>query len=439
MFLRRPRAWFRLARHDVRSSLPAAIQAIMQNGLLQRAFEEALLPPFLFPAIASNRPWAGNLGDTGTFTRAGLLAPVVTPLTVGNDPAAATYTIEQYSATMNQFGNSVDTNLLQSAMSLASKFIEDNQQLAVNAGQSLNRIARNKLYAGYSAGLTWVPAGGGTSVTWVVNDATGFDTVLVNGVKTAVSAGNPLAVLINGVANTVTGCVLGTNTLTLGTSVAITTGWTVQAANYSQRILGGTAKVTRFNLAAGDVATLKMFRLAVARLRSMGVPTVNGNYVAHIDATTEQQLYSDADFKQALTGRIDSVVYRDLSIGTFVGIDWVRNIEAPTTTDGGAGANLLIHRPIVVGAGALIAAPFANMGSLLQDVEGPHGAVEMISPADNISVAHIIRPPQDKLQQIVSSSWSWVGDFAVPTDVTALGGTDPALFKRGVVLEHTDS
>jgi hypothetical protein len=47
------RRWFDLARFDVRSTLPAAIREVMQNGLLDRTFQDALMPEFLFPAIAT--------------------------------------------------------------------------------------------------------------------------------------------------------------------------------------------------------------------------------------------------------------------------------------------------------------------------------------------------------------------------------------------------
>lgn len=424
------RRMFRLDRHDVRSSLPATIQAILQNGLLYRAFEDALSPDFLYAATASSRPWGGSVGDTSTFTKPGLLTPVTTPLVVGNDPAAATYSIEQYSATMNQYGNSMDTNLLQSSMALASKFIEDNTLLAVNAGQSLNRVARNKLYAAYGGGRTWATSVV-TSTTIAVNDTTGFGTVLVNGVPTAVSVTNPLPITVNGVANTVVS-VNSATSLTLGTSITTAVGQTVLANNAPVSVRNGAA-TSRYGIATTDLATAALFRTAVARLRSMAVPTVNGNYVAHIDATTEAELFADADFKQAYQGRGDSEVFQEMSIGTFLGIDWVRNIEAPTTTDGGSTQNLTIHRPIVFGGGALIAAPFENMGTLLADVNTGAGSIELIGPSAGVQVAHIVRPPLDKLQQVVSSSWSWVGDFAVPSDS---GTGDAALYKRGVVIEH---
>lgn len=425
---RRMAAAFHLARHDVRSSLPAAIQAIMQNGLLYRAFEDALAPEFLFPSIATPRPWQGNVGDTGTFTRAGLLAPVTTPLVVGNDPNAATYSVEQYSLTMNQYANTVDTNMLQSAMTLASKFVEDAQTLAINAGQSLNRIARNKLYAAYRGGQSWVvTAQGSASTTCVVDDATGFSTVMVNGVPTAVSGTNPLTVTVAGSANTVTAVNLGTNTVTLGTAVTQVVGDAVVSAAAPTVVRAG-ARATAKAITSGDVATMALFRSAVQRLRSMNVPTVNGNYVAHIDATTEAELFADSDFKSAYQGRGDSEVFQTMSLGTFAGIDWVRNIEAETKA-----STVTVHRPIVVGRDSLISGPFENMGSLLAAVQGPTPAIEMIGPAAGVQVAYIVRPPQDRLAQIVAQTWSWVGDFAVPSDVST---GDSALYKRAVVVEH---
>ncbi|MGW0626430.1 hypothetical protein [Streptomyces sp. NPDC002758] len=420
--------WFRLDRHDVRSTVLAPIRAMMQNGILDRVFQEAMRPSFIFPAIADAMPWQGGLGDTKTFTRKGLLAPATTPIT-GSDTTAATYSIEQWSVTMDQYGQAVDTNMLTSSMALASKFLADVETLGINAGQSINQVARNKLYNAYMGGRTWAASATTSSPTLPVNNAAGFATVLVNGVPTAVSASNPLNVTVNGVANTVTG--VSGNNLTLGTAISATAGWAVVAANapVTVRPTGATA----FDLATSNTATFALFRSCVTRLRKMNVPTVGGYYIAHIDPDTEAQLFSDSDFKQALQGRVDSPIYRDLSIGRFGGIDWVRNIEAPTVLGGSAG-NVTVHRPIVLGAGALVAAPFEGMGDLLrgsgvEDVPD----IAMVNAAPGVDVARIVRPPQDRLQQNLSTSWSWVGDYGVPSDSTT---GDAALYKRAVVLEH---
>lgn len=427
---RAARPWFRLDRHDVRSTVPAAIRAMLQNGMLDRVFQDALVPEFLFPQIADPEPWMGGLGDTKTFTRRGLLAAATTAIT-GSDPSAATYNLEQYSVTMDQYGNSMDTNMLSSSMALANKFLSDGETLGINAGQSLNQIARNKLYKAYAGGRTWCTTTAGSDTSIIVQSTNGFEQVLVNGVPTAVSASNPLTVSIAGVANTVTGVNTGTSTLTLGTARADTAGDSVVAANapVSIRATGASA----FDLSGSNVVTFANFRSAVARLRKMAVPTLGGYYVAHIDPDTEAQLFADSDFKQALQGRVDSPIYRDLSIGRFAGIDWVRNLETPTVLGGSAGT-LTVHRPVVLGAGALIAAPFERTGTLLEGT-GVEGVPEIrnITPAPGVDISLIVRPPADRLQQVISTTWSWVGDYGVPSDA---GTGDAALFKRGVVIEH---
>ncbi|MFB7671673.1 hypothetical protein ACFC26_09670 [Kitasatospora purpeofusca] len=423
-------AWFDLSRHAVRPQLPAAIQAIMQNGMLERTFREALIPSFLFPQIADIEPWQAGLGDTKTMTRNGLLSPSTTPIT-GSDTSPATYAVEQWSVTMDQYGLAVDTNMLYSAMTLASKFLNDVARLGINAGQSLNQIARNKLYGAYAGGRTWCTTAGSSDTSLVVQSVAGFGSVMVNGVPTPVSASNPLNVTVGGVANTVTGVNAGTSTLTLGTARVDVAGDAVIAANapVTVRPAGSTA----YDLTGANTVTFAHFRSAVTRMRKMNVPTMGGYYTAHIDPDTEGQLFGDSDFKQALQGRVDSPIYRDLSIGRFAGIDWVRNTEAPTVLGGSAGT-LTVHRPIVLGASALTAAPFEGIGSLLAGtgVEDEPD-IRMIEAAPGVDVALIVRPPQDRLQQNISTSWSWVGDYGVPSD--SLTG-DAALYKRGVVIEH---
>lgn len=424
---------FDLGRHDLRGVLPAALQPIMQNGILDRIFRDALIPQFLFPATASVEPIAQGIGATVTFTRDGLLAPATTP-TTGSDPSPQTLSYEQWSLSMEQYSNTMDTNRLTARATLADTFVRNVQKLGLNAGQTLNQLARNKLYAAYGGGNTWVvTAQGSASTTCVVNNAAGFDTVLVNGVPTAVSAGNPLNITLAGVANTVVGCNLSTNTLTLGTAKIQAVGDTATSSSAPYSLRAGS-RASRYNLTGSDVMTAALVRSVVQRLRTMNVPTIGGNYVGHIDPTTEAELFADADFKQAYQGRGDSAVFGDMSIGTFLGVDWVRNNETSVTADGGSSANLTVHRPIFMGADALMAGPFEGISDLLADTgveEVP--MISMIGPANGVEVAMIIRPPQDRLQQIISATWSWVGDFAVPSDITT---GDSSRFKRAVIVEH---
>ena len=51
----------------------------------------------------------------------------------------------------------------------------------------------------------------------------------------------------------------------------------------------------------------------------------------------------------------------------------------------------------------------------------------------------VCREPIDALKQVVTQSWSYIGGFVVPTDVTANPNTIPtasnAAYKRAVIVE----
>jgi hypothetical protein len=421
-----------LLRHPVRDVLPAALQAQIQDGMLEAAFDNALRPDFLFPAAAVSDPVSGGVGQRITRTRTGLLTPTTTAIT-GSDPAAATYSIEQYSGVLDQYGNSVDTNMLGSAVGQASKFVRDVVTLGINAGQSLNRLCRDRLYRVYNGGRTWCrTADGGSNTTIDVSSVDGFEFVLVNGVPTAVSASTPLSVTVNGVANTVTGVNRAARTLTLGTARVDVLGDPIVAVN-APVTLRPNARTTAFTLIGTDNATVGLFFDAVARLRAMNVPTFpDGNYQAHVDATTMRQLLSDTEFRQAFQSQGPSDTYTQGRLTIFGGVAFTLNIEAPTFS--GDGQALTVRRPIVLGAEPVIAMPLEDQGMLIDetpvsDVPG----ISLIEVAPQSQVALIVRPPQDRLQQVISSSWAWTGDYAVPTDSTT---GDSAIAKRAVVIEH---
>ncbi|CAB4136896.1 hypothetical protein UFOVP314_34 [uncultured Caudovirales phage] len=425
-----------LLRHPIRPALPAAIQAIIQDGLLEAAFEQALVPQFLYPAAAEVAPVAGNVGQRVTRTRTGLLTPKTTAIT-GSDPTASTISVEQYSGVLDQYGDSIDTNMLGSATAQARLFTRNVQTLAIGAGQSLNRIARDRLYSVYAGGRTWVRTADGASNTTVdVQSVDGFETVIVNGVPTAVSGTNPLNITINGVANTVTGVDRANRRLTLGTATTDTAGHAVVAANAPVSIRPN-ARATARDITTGDVASLGLFHDAVARLRAMNVPTMpDGTYHAHIDSVTNRQLLNDSEFRQMFQGLGESTSQiRQGLIGTVGNVTFYLNIEAPTVT--GDGQTNIVRRPIVLGDEPLVNMPLENQGQLLdgtgvEDVPGISLA-QAIPGVDGTEVVFIVRPPQDRLQQVVSASWAWTGDFCVPTDSTT---GDAAIAKRAVVIEH---
>ncbi len=435
-----------------REVVPPSLQEILQNGLLDRTFEDALQPALLFETLAEKKPWAGAVGSTGIFTKSGLMTPNTTPVT-GQDASASTYGFEQYQVRMDQYAGSIDTNMLLSAMALASKFLEDNKVLAIQAAQSKNLLAQQALYQAFGEGQVWATAASTSSTSLVVSDATGFQYAVANLATTGsnpaegltgqatptlvpVSASNPLSVKINGVPNTVVGVNLATNTLTLGTAISASVGWDVISSVAPVQIRPN-GRATANDIVAGDIATLSLFTSAVTRLRSQNVPRIKGAYTAHVTPQTVEELFQDNNFLLAYRGRADSQAYVNFQpgdsmgdsgefMGRFAGIDWIMNTVVPTEVNE---AGVTVNRPIVCGDGCLVEAPFSEMASLITALQGGSTVqVDMIN-----GVVRILRAPLDRLGQVLTSTWSWVGGFTVGTDL--LTG-DSAVYKRAVVVEH---
>ncbi len=435
-----------------REVVPASLQEILQNGLLDRTFESALQPALLYGSLAQVKPWAGAVGSTGIFTKSGLMTPSTTPVT-GSDASASTYGFEQYQVKMDQYAGSIDTNMLLSAMALASKFLEDNKILAIQAAQSKNLLAQQALYAAFGEGTTYATAGTSASTTLVVADASGFQYAVTDlstsGSNAAegltgqatptlvpVSATYPLNITIGGVANTVVGVDVATGTLTLGTAATVANGAAVVSSIGPVQIRPNS-RASANQITSSDLATLSVFQSAVTRLRTQNVPRIKGAYTAHVHPQTVDELFQDNNFLLAYRGRADSPAYRDFTpgdsmgdgaefMGRFAGIDWILNTVTPTEVNQGG---VEVYRPIVSGDGSLIEAPFSEMADLITAMQaGSTVQVDMIA-----GVVRILRAPLDRLGQVLTSTWSWVGGYTVGTDI--LTG-DAAAYKRAVVVEH---
>jgi hypothetical protein len=90
-----------------------------------------------------------------------------------------------------------------------------------------------------------------------------------------------------------------------------------------------------------------------------------------------------------------------------------------------------------MGAEAIIEGNFEGLDVWL-DRAGLNGnTLSDIFLVDN--VAQILRAPLDRMQQNLSQTWVWIGDYAIPSDLTATTSIIPtasnALYKRSVALE----
>ncbi len=434
-------------------NFPASLQPIIQQGFLEREFSQALRSRLGYRACADRVKIAVGIGETLTKTRAGLKPSVTTPLAPAsntnfdNGLTPTTWGVEQYSITINLYAATTDLNVVTERVGIASQFLQNAYVNGEQAARSLDELSRNALFGAYLGGNTRVRStltAAGPTVS--VDDIRGFQNVFVNGIQTAVSAGNPMTVTIGTDLYTLIGATPDTvnlstsptgvsGILTLSGSVTIsdaTAGNTVTAANGSTIVRasdrGNTSLIT-----ASDTLTMSNLLDAVAALRLNAVPEIDGAYNCYLDPVSSRQLFADPDFKQLFQGATSAnQVFKKGMTNDFLGLRFVPTTEAfvqPHPTLPG----LMVRRPVICGQGALIEGDFAGMAS------------SDIAPADSIvtlvdGIAMVTREAIDRLQQIIAQSWYWIGGYCAPTDTTTNPTTVPtatnAAYKRAVIVEH---
>ncbi|HEX4261022.1 MAG TPA: DUF4043 domain-containing protein [Acetobacteraceae bacterium] len=434
-------------------NFPAALQPIIQQGFLEREFQQALRSRLGYRACADREEFAVGIGETLTKTRAGLKPSITTPLApatntnLDNGMTAATWGVEQYTIVINHYAATTDLNMVTSRVGIASQFLQNAYVNGEQAARSLDELARNALFSAYFGGNTRVRtslASAGPSVS--MDDIRGFTTVAVNGVQTPVGAGATMTVTVGANPYTLLGAVAdATNVsstpggisgvLTFSGNVTVadaTAGNAVQSAVASV-IVRPNGRATSAQIAAGDTLSMSNLLDCVATLRKNAVPTIDGVYNCYLDPVSSRQLFSDPDFKLLFQGATSSnAVFRNGVVSDFLGLRFVPTTEAyvqphPTI------ANAFIRRPIVCGQGALIEGDFAGMAE--SDVAPADSVISMVD-----GIAMVTREPLDRLQQIIAQSWYWIGGFCTPTDIGTNPTTVPtatnAAFKRAVMVEH---
>jgi hypothetical protein len=436
-------------------NFPLALQPIIQQGFLEREFQQALRSRLGFRACADREEIAVGIGETLTKTRAGLRPAVTTPLApatntnLDNGLTPGSWGVEQYTLSINHYASTMDLNMVTSRVGIASQFLQNAYVNGEQAARSLDDLARNALFAPYFGGNTRVRvtlASAGPAVS--VDDIRGFQTAFVNGVQQTVSASNPLTVTVGADSYTLVGAAAdATNlstapggisgVLTFSGNVTVsdgTAGNTAQAATASL-ILRPNGRTNTGQLVSTDTLTMSNVLDAVANLRLNAVPDIDGSYNCYLDPISARQLFADQDFQRLFIGVTSAnEVFKPGQgvVNEFLGLRFVLTTEAYVQAAPGV-TGAMIRRPILVGKGALIEGDFAGM------------AAEDVAPADSIvsmvdNVCMVTREPIDRLQQIIAQSWYWMGGFCAPSDTTTTNLTVPtatnASFKRAVMIEH---
>jgi hypothetical protein len=448
--------------------IPTDIANMIQDRTLERMFHDPLFQRLLFRSEAMAELWQSNIGERMLFTRAGLLPVSVTPLTPGSDPTPTSYAIEQWEAEARQFGGTLPTHMPTNYVTLAPIFLRNTVALGMQAGDTLNRLVRNRLYRAYLGGSTNLAAAALIGATQLdVASINGFTESLLNGRPTPVSPAAPIAAVVNAEVVSVIGATplnpldpfgRGTLFLAAGLAAAPAIRSPLLATNRSRitRVGGGTSVDA---LVAGNILTMQDIINGVTQLRAAKIPSCqDGTYHVHMSPEAEAQIYADPVFQRLNQSLPESATYRDLAIGRLLGCTFYRNTETPNDQNSGAlvstgasnsvvsgevggdiinNAGVAVRRTIIVGGGAIYE-KYLDESKFITEagIQGKIGTFSVVNNGVQIMtqrIRYILRAPQDLLQQVVSQSWSWSGDFACPTDALT---TNPARYKRAVVIEH---
>ena len=448
-------------------NMPASLQNAIQQGFLEREFQTGLQSAIGYRAIADRETVSINVGETVTKTRAGLKAPVTTPLSpsgntnLDNGITPSSQTIEQYTLGIDQYGDSIDLNIVTSQVGIANQFLLNSMTNGKQARQSLDRLARNALFSSYLGGHTRVRTTlGAPAATINVDDVRGFETVLGTGAMAGkyvpVSATYTAQVLIGSNVYTLTGTARdGSNvsttpggysgTLTFSGNVTVADGTALNRVDHANapvlvrpngKWTGGSAyaAATSVNsLASTDVLTLGTIEDAIAQLRN-NTGMQDELFNLYLDNVSMRELFADQDFKLMYQGQYGSPEARRGQVFQLMGANFIPTTEAllqshPST------AGLTVHRPVLCAPGALVEGDFAGMEEKAKEITGGNSEIQMID-----GVTQVVRGPIDRLQQIVAQSWFWIGGFVAPTDATANSNIIPTAgaqyLKRAVVIEH---
>ena len=455
--------------------VPAAVLELNQRGLLERAFHDGLFPALVYRAEALAEEWPANTGNQLFMSRPGLISPMVTPNTPGTDPTPKAVPFEQWIAELNQFADTIDIDMPTAITSNANLFLRLIHQLGLQAGQSINRIARNALFKAYLSGQTVSTAAiAAVDTSIAVASLNGFRDVVLPGTNVApqpVGPAFPLPITIGTGATTATASVVGavpndpTDPDGPGTLLLAAAVGTLFAAarnpvrsRFAPRIVRSAGGDSIDAIGPGDTFVLQQAINAVGFLRNANVqPHEDGFYHAHISPLANSQIFADPVFQRLNQSLPEHVIYKEGFIGTISGIMFFMNPESPSLTNSGpttaTGASSLyakeigaevvnkdgtqVGRVVLTGKGSLYER-WLNEQQYVSEagVTGKTGDFDVINNGIQILTERIrlvLRAPLDRLQQKVAATWSISTSFPVPSDITAPSGVER--FKRAIVLE----
>lgn len=455
--------------------IPPQIINLVQTGMLEREFHDGLYPENKFRDEAQWEEWPANTGTELYQSKPGLITPKMTPLVPGQDPQPSTINWEQWRIVLERYGDSIDTNMATSTVSIADTFLRNIHQLGLNAGQVLNRLPRNELYRNYLAGNTClVDAGAAIDTQIHVASLNGFRDVIrvgtdVKPTPVAITVPLPITIGIGGAAisrNVIAylpddatdpdgpgWCLLDA---ALG---AIFAARTAVVSAYASSVLrvGGGATIDA--IGAADTFVMQNAIVAASLLRQDNVPTHDdGFYHAHIPPGVVAQAFSDVPFQRLFTSMPDSEEIKKGVLGVIGNVKFFQNSDCPLRSINNVGAltatgtnamyardinaevtnetGVDIARVLVTGKGSLYERGLdekkftteAGLTGKIGEFDITNGGMAVNTNRINL----ILRAPVNRTQDQVAATWTCSTGFATPSDACSGG---PARFKRAKIIE----
>lgn len=458
--------------------VPPQLLQLVQQGLLERSFHDGLYPALLYRQEAQEEKWDANTGTEIFMTRPGLLAPITRPIAAGQDPVPQSVAYEQWVAKLERFSGTIDTHVPSSAVSNADQFLRNIHQLGLQAGQSLNRIPRNTIFKSYLSGQTVLTAATvSASPNISVASLNGFTDVILQGASgvrpSPVSAASPLQITIDPAGTPIVRNVIqavpddpddpsGPGILVLSANVGAIVAARVPVLSVNRPDViraGGGFGIDA--ISSTDILTLQDIINATNKLRKNNVPPhEDGFYHAHISPDAVSQIFEDPVWQRLNTALPDHVYYQEAFLGTIAGVAFWLNNETPDVSNSGAVTNtgtnarysenvgaetvnelgVGIGRILVTGRGCMYEKWLDESAYVTEaGITGKIGEFQIVNGGVEIKterVRLILRAPINRLQDIVSASWSITTSFPVPSDVSSGG---PQRFKRALIIEHAAS
>jgi len=447
------------------NNLPASLQSAIQTGFLEHQFGLPLRAKLGFRAIADREPFTANIGETITKTRTGLLPAISTPMApaVNSDITSGltpqNYGVEQYVLSVAQYGANMQLNIVTQRVAIADFYLRNAYALGEQAFRSVDTIAQLAVFNAYMGGNTRVKTTlGAPAVTIAVDDIRGFMTTVNSaGQPVTVSVANPVNVVVGQDVYSLTGYladgvnvstapagISGTLTFSANVTVADATAGNAVVSAVAPVVIRPTVTATNVQAAttaaiaaANDVnngkLTMGMILEAKATMSANGVPPVDatGMYNLYLDPLQATGLYSDPAFQYFFRGQVTTEEYKRGVIAEMLGVHLQETNLNPVQTLAGVGT---VRRAVLCGQGALVEGEFTS--DAYSEATGTDDE-DMITVIDG--VAHVTREPLDALKQVVTQTWSYIGGFVAPTDITTTSATIPtansSALKRAIVLE----